>query len=170
MACMRSSTARASSWAAAALLQQVRLEQRRPAEKALQVRRQPLPDERLDRLRAGVLLEVDAVRVVPVAALPVLPGHRGVVAELIEPGADQGVAALDLVVEEAERQGAVHGLDPQREAAQLHRQGVEIHRVDAALDDVAPQHRPETRLEAVVVRAAGDQLVGEAGFSAGGAA
>ena len=79
--------------------------------------------------------------------------------ELVEPGADQRIAALDLVVEEAERKRAVHRLDPQRQAAKLHRERIEVHGVDAALHHVAAQHRLEARLEAVVIRRAGDQLV-----------
>ncbi|MBK8179261.1 MAG: hypothetical protein IPK67_10320 [Planctomycetes bacterium] len=61
--------------------------------------------------------------------------------ELIEPRADEPVAALDLVVEERERQRPVHCLDPQRQTAQLDRERIEIDAVDAALDDVAPQDR-----------------------------
>ena len=109
-----------------------------------------------------------AVRVAPVAAVPVLPGHRRVVPKPVEPRTDQRVAALHLVVEEAERQGAVHGLDPERQATQLHRERVEIHGVDATLHHVAAQHRLQARLEAFVVGRAGDQLVGEAEIGDGG--
>ena len=145
------------------LREQVGLEQVGAAEESFQVRRQLVLDERPDRLRAGVLLELHAVRVVLVAPLAVLPGHHGVVRELVEPGPDEGVAALDLVVEEPEWQGAVHRLDPERQSAQLHGQGIEVHGIDAALDDMTPQDRLETRLEALVVGAAGNQLVREAG-------
>ena len=100
------------------LREQVGLEQVGAPEEVLEVGSQLRLDEILDCLRARALREVDAVRVVPVAALAVLPGHHGVVPELVEPGADEGVAALDLVVEEAEGQSTVHGLDPQRQAAQ----------------------------------------------------
>ena len=149
------------------LLEQVLLEEIRTPEEVLEVRRQPLPGKRLDRPGPGALLEVHAVRVAPVAAVPVLPGHRRVVPEAVEPRTDQGVAALHLVVEEAERQGAVHGLDPERQAAKLHRQRVEVHGVDAALHHVAAEHRLQARLEALVVRRAGDQLVGEAEIGGG---
>ena len=128
----------------------------------MEVRLQLVLDERLDSLRAGAFLEVHAVRMVLVAALPVLPGHHRVVPELVEPRANQRIAALDLVVEEAERQGAVHRLDPERQAAKLHRERIEVHRVDAALHHVAAEHRLEARLEALVVRRAGNQLVTEA--------
>ena len=79
--------------------------------------------------------------------------------ELIEPRAEQRVAALDLVVEEAERQRAVHRFDPQRQPAQFDGQRIEVDGVDAALHHVAAQHRLEARLEVVVLRPAGDQLV-----------
>ena len=141
------------------LLQQVFREEGAAFQEALQVGRELLLDERLERRAAGALGEVHAVGVVPVAAVAVLPGHRRVVLELIEPRAEQRVAALDLVVEEAERQRAVHGFDPQRQPAQLDGQRIEVDGVDAALHHVAAQHRLEARLEVVVLRPAGDQLV-----------
>ena len=67
------------------------------------------------------------------------------------------------MVEEPERQGPVQGLDPERQAAELHRQGIEVDGVDAALHDVPAQDSLEARLEAVVVGPAGNQLVGQAG-------
>ena len=102
-----------------------------------------------------------AVGVVLVAALPVLPSHHWVVLKLIEPRTDQGVAALDLVIQESERQRAVHGLDPERQAAQLDGQGIEVDGVDATLHHVATQDCLEARLEVVVVRSAGDEFVGQ---------
>ena len=86
------------------------------------------------------------VRVILVATFPVLPRHRRVVPELVEPRADEGVAALHLVVEEAKREGAVHRLGPERQAAELHRERVEVHGVDAALHHVAAEHRLEAGL------------------------
>ena len=141
------------------LLQQVFRKEGAAFQEALQVGREPLLDERLERRAAGALGVVHAVRVVPVAAVAVLPGHHRVVPELIEPRAEQRVAALDLVVEEAERQRAVHGFDPQRQPAQLDRQRIEVDGVDAALHHVAAQHRLEARLEVVILRPAGDQFV-----------
>ena len=85
--------------------------------------------------------------------------------ELVEPRSDQRVSAFDLVVEEPERKGAVHGLDPKREAAELHRQGVQVHGVDAAFHDVTAQHCLEARLEAIVLRRAGDQLIAETRYA-----
>ena len=131
----------------AAPLLQVLVKERPAAQERLQVRRQRVLDERLDRLRPRLLLEVHAVGVALVAALAVLPRHHRVVLERVEPGADKAVAALDLVVEERERQVAVHRLDPERQAAELHRQRVEVHAVDAALDDVAAEDGLEPRLE-----------------------
>ena len=147
--------------------EQVVLEEIGTLEKALQVRLELIVDECLDGRCAGTLLEMHAVRVVLVTALPVLPGHRRVVPELVEPGADEGIAALHLVVQEAEREGPVHRLDPEREAAELDRKRIEVHRVDAALDHVPAKHRLQARLEALVVRRAGDQLVTEAGVDDG---
>ena len=117
--------------------------------------------EGLDGLGSCSLLAVHAVRVTLVAAFAVLPGHGGVVLELIEPGADQGVAALHLVVEEGEGQGAVHRLDPQREAAKFDGQGIEVNTVETALDHVAAQHRLEPRLEEFIVGATGQELFAE---------
>ena len=133
------------------LLQVPVQEQVEPPQEAPKIGCQGVLHECLDRLRAGVLLEVDAVPVVPVAALPVLPRHRRVVAELVEPRADERVAALDLVVEEAERQVAVHRLNPERQPAELHRQRIEVHGVDAPLHHVAAQHGAEARLEIVLL-------------------
>ena len=144
----------------AGLGQQVALQEVRAAQEQAQVRRQALLHERLERLGAGVLREMHAVAVVLVAAFAMLPRHRRIVGELVEPSADQRVAALHLVVEEAERQGAVHRFYPQRKAAQLHGQRVRVHGVDAALHHMTAQHRGQARLELVLIRAAGDQLVG----------
>ena len=149
------------------LFEQVLLEQVAPLEEEPEVRREPILDECLDRLGAGLLLEVHPVRVVLVAALPVLPRHHRVVPELVEPRADEGIAALHLVVQEAEREGPIHGLDPERQATELDRKRIEVHGVDAALHHVPAEHRLQARLEALVVRRAGDQLVAEAGFGGG---
>ena len=148
------------------VLQQVLLEQRPAAQEQLEIGRQPLLDERLDCLGAGALVEVHAVRVVLVTTFAVLPGHDGVVLELVEPRADKRVAALDLVVQEAEWQLPIHGLDPERQPAQLDGERIEVNGVDAALDHVAAQHRLEPRLEVGVVRRAGDQFVAQARFRA----
>ena len=75
--------------------------------------------------------------------------------ELVEPSADQRIAALDLVVQEPERQLTVHGLDPEREPAELDRQRIQVDRVDATLDYVPTQAGLEARLEVVVVRGHG---------------
>ena len=66
-----------------------------------------------------------------------LPGHGGVVLEAVEPAADEGVAALDLVVEEGEGEVGVHRLDPEGEAGEFDGEGVEVDAVNAALDDEA---------------------------------
>ena len=145
------------------LLQQILLlEQVRLTQEPFEIGRQPLRDECLDRLGAGALREVHAVRVVPVAAFAVLPRHHRVVAELIEPRPDERVAALDLVVQETERQLPVHGLDPERQPAQFDGQRIDVDAVDASFHHVAAEHRLEAGLEIGVVRRAGDQLVADA--------
>ena len=82
-----------------------------------------------------------------IPTLAVLPSHHRIMLELVEPGADEAVAALDLVVEERERQCAVHRLDPEGQAAQFHREGIKIHTIDAALDDMTPEDRLEAGLK-----------------------
>lgn len=101
-----------------------------------QVGRQHVLDERLECLAAHVLGEVHPIGVALVASLAVLERHHRIVSEGVEPGADQRVAALHLVIQEAEGERAVHGLDPQAETAELHRQRVQVHAVDAPLHHV----------------------------------
>ena len=81
--------------------------------------------------------------------------------EGVEPRADEAVAALDLVIEEREGQVPVHGLDPERQTAQLDGQRIEIDAVDAALDDVPAEDGLEAGLERIVGRTAREQLVAE---------
>ena len=76
--------------------------------------------------------------VLAVAAFP-LPRLERVVLHPIQPAADQRVADLDLVVEERERQFGVERFDPERHTGQFHRQRVDVHAVDAPLDNVPPQ-------------------------------
>ena len=64
---------------------------------------------------------------------------HGIVLELVEPRPDERVTALDLVVEERERQRAVHGLDPERQPTELDSQRVDVDAVDRALDDMAAE-------------------------------
>jgi len=66
------------------------------------VGRQIAFDEVLDRLRVNAFFEVNPNIVVLIATLAVFPGHRRVVLELIELGAHQRIAALDLVIEKRE--------------------------------------------------------------------
>ena len=63
------------------------------------------------------------------------------------------------MVEEPERQVAVHRLDPQRQPRQLHRQRIEVHAVDAALDDVAHELGAQPVFEVLVLRRHGQGLV-----------
>lgn len=51
--------------------------------------------------------------------------------------ADDGVAALDVVVEEAERFTGDVSLQPEGDLAEFHGEGIEVHAVDAVFDDVA---------------------------------
>ena len=75
--------------------------------------------------------------------------------ELVEPGADEPVAAFHLVVEERKRQRAVHRLDPKGQAAERYRERIEIDAVDRALDHMASQDRLQTWLEERIIREAG---------------
>jgi hypothetical protein len=106
-------------------------------------------------LALGVLVEVvdqvaGLVLLVVLVATFTLPGQRRVVAVGVEPGADQRVAHLELVVQEAKGQVPVHGLDPERHAPQFHRQRIQIHAVQAALDDVALELRAQRLFKAFV--------------------
>src|SRR5690606_13997494 len=141
---------------------QILVEERPAGEIPLQIVRQAVLPEVLDGLRALLLLEMHAVRVARVAAVAGLPGHYGIRLELIEPGAHEAVARLDLVIEEGKRQLAVHRLDPQRQPAQLGGQRVYVDAVDAPLDDGASEDRLEPRLEVVVLRPRRQKLLAEA--------
>ena len=66
-----------------------------------------------------------------------MKGERGVFLKAVEPTAREPVAAFEFVVEETEGQVAVHRLDPEGEACQLDSEGIEVHAVEAALDDEA---------------------------------
>jgi hypothetical protein len=114
----------------------------------------------LDRPGPFLLGKVDTAAVTLVAAFAV-PGQDRIVAEAVEPAADERVAGLELVIEEFEGEIAVEGLDPEREAAELHGEGVDVDAVEAALDDVAFQDRPQARLEALVVGPARQRLLDE---------
>src|SRR5690606_38202430 len=82
----------------------------------------------------------------PVRALAIEAEQR-VVAEAVEPGADQGVATAQFVVEEGEGQVPVKGLDPERHAGHLHREWVEFLPADALLDDGAAYDRFQPLLD-----------------------
>ena len=79
--------------------------------------------------------------VLAVAALP-LPRLERVVLDPIEPAAHERVADLDLVVEERERQTGIERGDPERDPGQFHGERVDVHAVDAPLDDVPPAAGP----------------------------
>ncbi len=119
--------------------------------------------ELLDRLCPRLLLEVDATRVAFVAPLA-LPGQCGIVAEAVEPAADEGVPGLELVVEELEGEVLVHRLDPEGQAGQLDGQGIDVDAVKATLHDVPLEPRTEPGLELLVLGPAGEKLLGEAAF------
>ena len=56
----------------------------------------------------------------------------------LAPGkADDGVAALDVVVEKVERLAGIVGLQPEGDLAEFDRQRVQVHAVDAVADHVA---------------------------------
>src|ERR1019366_2943760 len=81
---------------------------------------------------------VDKLLPVLVAAVAV-PGHGRIILKAIEPAADQGIAALQLVIEEAEREARVHGFDPKREAAKFNGQRIHIDAIQAALHNMATE-------------------------------
>ena len=78
-----------------------------------------------------------------------------VVLDEVQPAANEAVADLELVVEELEWQLAVERLDPQRELGEFHGHRVAVDAVEAALDDVAREHRSQALVEAVVLRRQG---------------
>src|SRR5262249_16436891 len=89
-----------------------------------------------------------AVFAVPPFALPRLDR---IVLDPIQPAADQGVADLDLMIEEREWEARVQSGDPERDACQLHGQRVDVDAIDAPFDDVSPQPSFDPRLEVVTV-------------------
>jgi len=73
--------------------------------------------------------------------------------ELVEPGADEAVAALYLVVQEGKGQRFVHRLHPEGQATEFHGQRIEIHAVEAALNNNSLEDRLHVLLEGVILRA-----------------
>ena len=65
-----------------------------------------------------------------------LPGNA-TLQELWIEDTDQRVAHLDAGIEEAQWLAWFHGLQPQGGTAELHGQGIDVHPVDAAADDLA---------------------------------
>jgi len=63
------------------------------------------------------------------------------------------------VIEKGERQLAVHGLDPEGQPAQLHRQRVQIHAVKTMLHHEPLEPSLELRIEVIVRGAAGQQVL-----------
>lgn len=82
---------------------------------------------------AKVMHEAGVALVSPLA----LPRCKRVVLKSVELGADERVSALHLVIEELKGQLRVHRLDPERESSKFDRHGVEVHTVEAGLDDMA---------------------------------
>jgi hypothetical protein len=83
----------------------------------------------LSQQRGGVL-------VVARQSLEGFVGHAAF--GFLTPGkADDGVAALDVVVEEVERFAGVVGFQPEGDLAEFHRQRVQVDAVDAFADHVA---------------------------------
>ncbi|HOF41512.1 MAG TPA: hypothetical protein PLD73_15690 [Candidatus Hydrogenedentes bacterium] len=112
----------------------------------------------LDGFGPGFLPKVDSIGVVFVAALTV-PGHGRIMEELVEPCADERIAAFDLVIEERKRQVGVEGFDPEAEPAELDGERIEVYTVDTAFDHIAAQDGFGAQLEVVVLQTAGQLFV-----------
>ena len=76
--------------------------------------------------------------------------------------ADDGVAALDVVVEEVERLAGDVGLEPEGDLAEFHGQRVEVDAVDAVADDVADRRAVGARRGLLLAGAHDGQLGGDA--------
>ena len=85
--------------------------------KYLQVRLERFAHELRYRLGPDILTKVYCIGVIAVTTITLGPCHHRVMLKLIEPSTHKAIAALDLVVQEAEGQVAVHGLHPQGQAA-----------------------------------------------------
>ena len=80
--------------------------------------------------------------------------------------ADEGVAALDGVIEEGEGVVLGHGGEPEGELGEVHGHGVAVHAVEAALGDEAAGEEEFVLIgrddgEALVEVPGGDEFVGE---------
>src|SRR5690606_24917974 len=85
----------------------------------------------LERLGPDVALVRHAAPLLVRTLAP--PGEQRVVAEAVEPRADQRITAAELVVEEGEGQPPVERLDPERHARELDGQRILIYAVEAVL-------------------------------------
>ena len=77
-------------------------------------------------------------------------------------GAEEGVAALDMVVEEGERLARVHGFEPEGDLAELDGHGVDVHAVYAVGDNFAEGVADSGEGGGVFAGAVGGDLAGEA--------
>ena len=76
--------------------------------------------------------------------------------------AEQGVAALDVGVEEGERLAGLEGLHPEADLAELDRHRVDVDAVEAAGDDVAERGSRRLGGGLVVAGADGGEALGDA--------
>ena len=65
------------------------------------------------------------------------------------PGAEQAVAAAQMMVQETERGAHREGVQPQRDLGQFHRHRVLVHAVHAALEHHAPDDVPVVELRRI---------------------
>src|ERR1019366_269999 len=97
-----------------------------------------------------------------VAAVPV-PGHGRVVLKPVEPATDERVAGLHLVIQEAEGQAWIHGLDPEGKTGEFDGKLIEIDAIKATLDNVAAEVGAQGVVEVWIADGLGDGLMGQLG-------
>src|ERR1035437_3439318 len=97
-----------------------------------------------------------------VAAIAV-PSHGGVVLKPVEPATDERVAGLHLVIEEAEGQARIHGLNPEGKTGEFDGKLIQVDAIKAALYNVAAEVGAQVVVEVWIADGLGDCFIGQLG-------
>ena len=86
------------------------------------------------------------------------PRHDRIVHKLVEPCADQRIAAFDFMVKECHREFPIQSLNPKRKTAKLYAQRIQVNAVDTPFHNIAAQNGLETAFKMFIFRLAGKQF------------